>query len=172
MSGATVVSTDNADLFQLVQWNLVETVQNTIDSVIGSTVQTQQHCLNMGVILVLQVAAQLLLTSSISKMNDTNRPSLCTLRLKRRRLGRRGICLLTISTSILFPKRGRGASSSFRGAPPWSITLLYRDTENPIVRRYYRSPGNGTSNCYASVEDRSRRAHGRTRNRILLSIEG
>ena len=48
MSGATVVSTENADLFQLVQWNLVETVQNTIDSVIGSTVQTQQHCLNMG----------------------------------------------------------------------------------------------------------------------------
>ena len=63
MSGATVVSTENADLFQLVQWNLVETVQNTIDRVIGSTVQTQQHCLNMGVILVLQVAAQLLLTS-------------------------------------------------------------------------------------------------------------
>lgn len=63
MSGATVVSTENADLFQLVQWNLVETVQNTIDRVVGSTVQAQQHCLNMGVILVLQVAAQLLLTS-------------------------------------------------------------------------------------------------------------
>lgn len=62
MSGATVVSTDNADLFQLVQWNLVETVQNTIDRVVGSTVQAQQHCLNMSVILVLQVAAQLLLT--------------------------------------------------------------------------------------------------------------
>ena len=62
MSGATVVLTDNADLFQLVQWNLVETVQNTIDRVVGSTVQAQQHCLNMSVILVLQVAAQLLLT--------------------------------------------------------------------------------------------------------------
>ena len=62
MSGATVVSTENADLFQLVQWNLVETVQNTIDRVVGSTVQAQQHCLNMSVILVLQVAAQLLLT--------------------------------------------------------------------------------------------------------------